>query len=84
MTDAIVKYINNGNVCNCLRHFELFRYIVIFSDSFRTVLQTLLLVEMQLKGASIMFGDTIIYNAQRQITLNLKQRPGKHKILRRF
>ena len=24
-------------------------------------------------GASIMFGDTIIYDAQRQITLNLKQ-----------
>ena len=24
-------------------------------------------------GASIIFGDTIIYNAQRQITLNLKQ-----------
>ena len=24
-------------------------------------------------GASILFGDTIIYNAQRQITLNLKQ-----------
>ena len=24
-------------------------------------------------GASIMLGDTIIYNAQRQITLNLKQ-----------
>ena len=24
-------------------------------------------------GASIMFGDTIIYDAQRQVTLNLKQ-----------
>ena len=24
-------------------------------------------------GASIMFGDTIIYDAQRQITLNLKK-----------
>ena len=24
-------------------------------------------------GASIMFGDTIIYDVQRQITLNLKQ-----------
>ena len=24
-------------------------------------------------GASIMFGDTIIYDAQRQMTLNLKQ-----------
>ena len=36
-------------------------------------------------GASIMFGDTIIYNAQRQVNLNLKQWPGinlkKHKIL---
>ena len=27
-------------------------------------------------GASIIFGDTIIYDAQRQIALNLKQRPG--------
>ena len=26
-------------------------------------------------GASIMFGDTIIYDAQRQVTPNLKQRP---------
>ena len=24
-------------------------------------------------GASIMFGDTIIYDAERQVTLNLKQ-----------
>ena len=24
-------------------------------------------------GASIMFGDTMIYDAQRQVTLNLKQ-----------
>ena len=24
-------------------------------------------------GASIMFGDTLIYDAQRQVTLNLKQ-----------
>ena len=24
-------------------------------------------------GASIMFGDSIIYDAQRQVTLNLKQ-----------
>ena len=24
-------------------------------------------------GASILFGDTLIYNAQRQVTLNLKQ-----------
>ena len=27
-------------------------------------------------GASIMFRDTLIYDAQRQVTLNLKQGPG--------
>ena len=46
------------------------------SSRFTVVKQVAQWATISHHGASKMFGDTIIYDAQRQITLNLKQWPG--------
>ena len=78
-----VKELQNapcGAICNS---FDLRLYVLKtnFWSSFEWLLQTGFYCIKQVAqwatiahhGASIMFGDTIIYDAQRQITLNLKQ-----------
>ena len=72
-------YVKTKKVCRCFASFSSqqkhFTHVMYVTAIIRPsdVIQVAQWATIAHNGASIMFGDTGVYDAQRQITLNLKQ-----------